>query len=194
MEKLTTAITNAIQVNNPDLTDLQIIKIKFGIQCLLSEFSKFCMYILIFSIFSSTGYFLTAMFSFCIFRAFSGGYHEETYWRCFFTTFFLFILIIFIGIKMSLSLWTWVGGLTLGGIITAVYAPVDHPNKPIISLKRRTRLKVLSVIVFMLFILGSLLLSGAYKNIMLAAIIVQAFTLPLGFIKKKHIENRQLKI
>lgn len=190
MKKLAEAITKRIQAYNPNLSDLEVIKIKFGLECLFSEASKLFIYLIIFSFFSQTSYFLTAVFFFCILRGFAGGFHEKTYLRCLFTSFFIFAFIVFTATQLSFSAFTKAILAALSILLIWLYAPVDHPNKPIISMERRKKLKSLSVLMAIIFLGISFLLPHKYGQVALIAVLCEAVSLPIGeFSKRRHMNE-----
>lgn len=193
MEKLAKNLTNLIQRNNSNLTDIQIKTIQFGLHCMLGETSKFLIYLIIFSVFSSTGYFITGCFFFCALRIIAGGYHAETYLKCFFTSLFIFIAIITTATYIYLSTYAKLLILLIAFIITGFYAPVDHPNKPIISPLRRKKFKYLSL--FMVVFLGLIgfLLPGQYSSIAILAILIEVITLPIGQLAKRRYRNEPVE-
>ncbi|MCC5911279.1 MAG: accessory gene regulator B family protein [Clostridiaceae bacterium] len=187
MEKLAHNITNLIQQNNTNLSELEIKKIQFGLHCLFAEISKIIVYLMIFSLFSLTNYFLVSLFFFCTLRLIAGGYHENTYWKCFFSSFILFVIIIGIGTFFFFSFYKKIFILTISFIITWIYAPVDHPNKPILSNLRRKKFKYLSL--FTLVLLGSIsfLLPEQLSTIAIIAILIETLSLPVGYFAKKGV-------
>lgn len=192
MEKLAQNLTNFIQQNNPNLSGLQIKKIKFGLECFIGELTKFIMYFVLFSMFSLTKYFLIAALFFCVLRTLAGGFHEETYWRCFFTSLLIFTTIVFIGVSITLSFSIRFVLIALIMILIWIYAPVDHPNKPIISSIRRKRFKYLSLIVTALFIGISFLLPQEYATVTTLALLAEAISLPIGEFSKRRFANETI--
>ena len=190
MEKLAQKITNVIQREKSDLTELQIKTIKFGLECLLGELTKFVIYLLIFSVFSLTKPFLIAFIFFCSIRVIAGGYHENTYWKCFFTSLYIFIAIIAIGIYVPLYWWIRVAMLIVSILLAFIYAPVDHPNKPIISEDRRKRFKIISICMFTSMGIVSFLLPH-YAGIAITAIFLEAVSLPVGAYFNGRIKNHE---
>ncbi|WHH57089.1 accessory gene regulator B family protein [Petroclostridium sp. X23] len=186
MEKIAQKLTSAIQRERPELTDLQVRTIKFGLECLLGELSKLIMYFIIFSILSLTGYYLVALLFFSSLRLIAGGYHEDTYWRCFFTSLVIFAAIIVIGMNLPQSLLLKSGMLIVSVILTWLYAPVDHPNKPIISVERRRRFKYFSFGSVILMGIMSLLLPALYSGTAVVAILAEALSLPVGEYAKRR--------
>ncbi len=180
MEKLAGMITNAIQRNNSQLTDLQVRSIKYGLECLLGELSKFVIYFILFYAFSLTAPYMVALIFFCTIRIFAGGYHAVTYWKCFFTTLIIFSISIIVGQYVILHMGVKLIMLLIAIILAWIYAPVDHPNKPIISPIRRKGFKYLSVISFIMMGWIGLVLPSKLSITASAAIFLEALSLPIG--------------
>ncbi|NLY42755.1 MAG: accessory gene regulator B family protein [Clostridiaceae bacterium] len=180
MEKLARKITNAIQRENTELTDLQVRTIKYGLECLIGEITKMLIYVFLFSVFKVLDYFLVAAIFFCTLRIIAGGYHSKTYWRCFFTTLLIFTIIIIMGKSYTFPVNVKVYIILLSIILAVVFAPVDHPNKPIISQSRRLRLKYFSVAAICVMGAMSFLLPDIYSGTAVIAIFIEALTLFLG--------------
>ncbi|MBF8983956.1 accessory gene regulator B family protein [Lutibacter sp. B2] len=193
MENLAQNITNLIVKNNSNLTDLQILKIKFGLECILGESSKFIAYLIIFSIFSLTKFFIIASFFFCSLRVVAGGYHEDTYWRCFFTSFFIFLICITIGVKIDLPIPIRIILFILSILLVWFYAPVDHPNKPILSDIRRKKLKYVSFLVIIFLGIISFFLPSEQAITAIVSLFIQALLLPIGILSQRRIENANFK-
>ncbi|WP_372997725.1 accessory gene regulator ArgB-like protein [Lutispora sp.] len=187
MNNIANWLTMHIKDNVSDLTDLQLIKIKFGIECLLSEASKTIIYILFFSFLSLTTEFLVAFLFFTAIRVFAGGYHEETYWRCFITSLLFLGSCIFLGLSLNITIYGKIAIIIFSAIIAYIFSPVDHPNKPIISEQRRKKLKYLSIGVIIMLGLIGINLSSVYSNIAILAILVESISLILGYMKKKYV-------
>lgn len=186
MEKLAIKITSAIQRENTELTELQVKTIKYGIECLLGEISKMLIYVIIFSIFTVVDYFLVAVTFFCILRLIAGGYHSQTYWKCFFTTLLIFMIITMIGKSYIFPVNVRAYMILLSIVMAIVFAPVDHPNKPIISPVRRLRLKYFSVTAICVMGAISFLLPDFYSGTAVIAIFIETLTLFLGKIANRR--------
>ena len=193
MENLAQNITNLIVKNNSNLTNLQILKIKFGLECILGETTKFLAYLIIFSIFSVTKFFIIASFFFCSLRVVAGGYHEDTYWRCFFTTFFIFLISITIGVKIYLPIDARIILFILSIFLVWFCAPVDHPNKPILSDLRRKKLRYVSLIVIISLGSISLFLSSGQAITAIVSLFIQTLLLPIGIFSQRRLKNANFK-
>lgn len=185
---ITERLTLSIKRYRSDLNESEIETIKFGLECLISELSKFVTYFFIFMMLSMTMEYIVAFLFLCIPRLFAGGYHSKTYWGCFFVTFIAFCLAVFIG-RMFYFGFIWRAFIMVFSFtLTIFYAPVDHLNKPIISEKRRKLFKFYSA--FCMMIMGSIVLFYNHRLAMVAtiALFVQALSLPVGFYLNKRSE------
>lgn len=187
MEKFAQKITMSIQRSHPRFSELDIRIIKFGLECILGEGSKFLIYLIFFSFFSLAKEYLIAFLFFALTRFAAGGYHEKTYWRCFITSFLIFSSILGIAIYIPLHFWLRIFISILSVVLMVVYAPVDHPNKPILSEHRRRKFKKLSICITTLFSGISFLLPGYYAEIVLIAVFLEALSLPAGAYMKRRM-------
>lgn len=169
-----------------DFKSLEKIKIRYGIECIVSEISKLIIYFIIFSLFSLTKEFIIAALFFIIFRIYSGGFHQDTYFKCFITSFLLLLIIIKLPDLIYFTLTTKIILLAITYILTFIYSPVDHPNKRIKSIEQRKKIKNFSIIILIILSIVSLILSPSLSNISISALFIQSITLPIG---KIHQEN-----
>jgi len=190
MNSIAKWLTKHIKNNVSDLTELQLIKIEFGLECLLSEASKIILYALLFYFLSLVREFITALIFFSLIRAFAGGYHEETYWRCLITSLLFLGSCIFLGIFIDITIYAKIAIIIISIIIAYLFSPIDHPNKPIISMHRRKALKHLSIGIIIILGLIGINLPGEYSNIALLAILMESFSLILGYMKKKYVYSK----
>ncbi|MDK2800774.1 MAG: accessory regulator [Clostridiales bacterium] len=186
MQKVAQIITKAIQRENVNLTELQVKTIQFGLECLLGELFKIIIYLMIFSMFSLTQYFIITMFFFSTLRLIAGGYHAKTYWGCFFVTLLIFGAVVGIGVQFPLPLYVRVLTILVSLILVWIYAPLDHPNKPIISEVRRKRFKYLSVMLAVLLSGVSFFLPSLQSGTAVVAILFESISLPVGKITQRR--------
>lgn len=187
MEKLAEKISKAICKNNPGFTVEQGATIKFGLECALNEASKIAVYLIIFALFSLTAYYLVAVTIFCVSRIFAGGYHAETYLRCFFVTLVILSIGIFTGSLYGIPIIARTFLLLTSIILAWAFAPVDHPNKPIISSERRKRFKYLSVTVFTMLACITFLFKDGLATTAVITLFLEALSLPLGQLAKRRM-------
>lgn len=187
MEKLAEKIKNSIYKNNPGLTIQQTETIKFGLECTLNEASKIVIYFIIFAVLSLTGHYLVALIFFCFSRIFAGGYHAETYLACLVITFFILSIGIFTGSQFGLPFAVRIFLQLVSILLAWIYAPVDHPNKPIIDLERRKRFKHLSVAVFIILAGFTFMLEARLAATAVMILFLEALSLPVGQIAKRRV-------
>jgi accessory gene regulator B len=187
MEKLAEKIKNAICKENPVYTEEQAETIKYGLECVLNETTKTIIYLIFFAILSLTGYYLVALVFFWFTRMFAGGFHANTYVECFIITFLIISIGIFTGSQLGLPVQIKITLLLISIILTFIFAPVDHPNKPIISTKRRIRLKYMSVFTFILLSAATFLLEEHYAATAAITLFLEALSLPAGYMVKRRI-------
>ena len=85
---------------------------------------------------------------------------------------------------MYLNLQLAKSAILFASILVYLLAPVDHPNKPILSHERRKRLKYLSIIAVLLLGTVALSLPDIYSNVAVIAIFAESLSLLAGCIKK----------
>lgn len=185
LKKIAVKLTSMIYENNPSFSELDIKKIQFGLECFFSDGSKMLIYFIFFSLLHLTMYYLIAVIFFVTLRVVAGGYHEETYTRCIISSFILFLIMVFGGTMIILPLHIKAPLVVLCASLIYIYAPVDHPNKPIISKERRQRLKIKSIFIYVILLLISFLLVGKLQNTAFIALVVESIMLPIGYYKNK---------
>jgi len=173
-------------IKNKEFDTLQKIKIKYGVECIVSELSKIIIYFILFSLFSLTKEFIIAILFFSSFRIYSGGFHQNTYISCFITSFFLLFIIIKLPYLIPFTLKTKIILIIVTYILTYVYSPVDHPNKRIKSKKQKNKIKYISIFVLIILSFISVTLKPIFSNIAISALFIQSITLLVG---KIHQEN-----
>ena len=137
-------------VNNKliDETDKEVFKYGFVVFC--STVGKFFIYALIFSLLGNFLEYITFAIGFCILRVYSGGYHSETFAKCFATS----LLIILFGLYVSKVLYLWkminlpLVLCTLSVAIVYKFAPGKVKNRPLTSteyyeFRKKSRIVVL---------------------------------------------------
>lgn len=186
MEKIASKLTDSIYKSNPALTDIELKKIKFGLECFLSEISKILIYFTVFIMMSLTKYFFLALFPFMILRAAAGGYHEKTYLGCLINSFILMFIIVLVGVNVQILLQLKCIFMLLSFVFIIIYAPVDHYNKPIINKGRRNNLKLISIGIFILLVSIGIFLGGKLGNTILVSVFIESATLPLGYYFNKR--------
>lgn len=178
MKRLASHLTEYIKNQNSDLTEIEVLKVQFGLECLLNDFSKVIIFLIISLIFGYACNFLLLMSTFFIMRYFAGGYHSDTYIKCFILSLTMSCMIIFLGITFPLSNIFIILLSAICIILIYIYAPADHPNKPIISEQHRIRKKYSSIVAFIFICLIAFLFDITFRSTIIYALVFECISLP----------------
>ena len=185
MNNLISCLVIKISETNPQFTDLELKKMKYGLLCFFDEVTKIVPYYIIFYLFSLQQYYVVAFVFFCPIRLFSGGFHAKTYWGCFFISFATLWVIIIIGKYISMNIVTSILVLTISILFVCIFSPVDNINKRIKSKDRKKKLKYFSVVTTFLlsglcYLIPDIFFTTAVLSIFVAVImmIMGIFTYP----------------
>lgn len=192
MEKLAQAIVNQIKNDNPEISESQLSIMKFGLECVISEVSKLAAYFIVFWLLSLTEYYVVSALAYCIVRSASGGYHEETYLRCMITSFAIFVVIISLSRTLPLDFMPGILIVAASLISAWIFAPVDHPNKPILSGARRKKLKYVTCALIILTGALSYFVEPWIATTMVYSVGMAGLMLPIGLFANKFREKRNI--
>lgn len=184
MEKIINSLMKTIS-SNTNYSNIELKKIEYGLWAILDEFTKIIMYFIVFGLLSLNDYLLVILLFFCPIRAVSGGFHNKTYWGCFFFTLGLFLLTIWTSTNISLDNVLRVILLALSFAIIAILSPVDNINKPIKSIEVRKKMKKLSILTVSVLIVICLFIPENYLNTAVLSIVNTSLLLILGEIQKR---------
>jgi len=89
------------------------------------------------------------LFFFTFLRSYAGGYHAETFSRCFLITMTIYFSCLLLRFCLPELYWDWtvLALLVVSIVITYMWAPVDHPNKPFRDQQRQKNKELSQVIV-----------------------------------------------
>jgi accessory gene regulator B len=131
LNKLALNLTDYIYRQAPDLDIKRKDYMRYGIESILGEASKF---ILMAALFYWAGVLPQFFFSLAIFltlRAFGGGYHFNHYWSCFFFTVLFFAGTLFYGDWLTGQTYLSLTHIIISYFLIAVFAPVPSKKRPI---------------------------------------------------------------
>ncbi|WP_082759880.1 accessory gene regulator ArgB-like protein [Abyssisolibacter fermentans] len=180
MDRFAQYLTRHIKKQNPNLSEIEVLKIQFGFECLFNELSKTIMYLFIFYFFHLTQNLIVVMLFFGSLRIFAGGLHASTYWRCFFLTLAIYSTAIVLAINIVPNNIYKIIIFILCIVLLYIYSPADHPNKPIISNKRRRNMKYLSLVVFPTLFVIALFLPSILSSTAIYTLLFECISLPLS--------------
>lgn len=180
MQWIVNKLLDKIKKYNPELNEAQLKTRKYGLEAMLSDLSKFLIYLVIFSIFNLTGYFLISSLVYTTIRAVTGGYHAKNYWQCLVLSFLLFAAVIDIGRNIPMDFVARVIVLAASLCLNLIFAPVEHPNKPVKDSSKRTKYKIISSILIGIWCIICLMLPDRWANTVAASIALAAIMQPVG--------------
>jgi accessory gene regulator B len=125
---------------------LTLVKIKYGLEILRNEVTKFVILIIAFYI---SGYLLQFLFATSILlplRSFAGGLHMRTNIGCFLCSLIVFLLQINILPMLSVSTPILFVILIISSFIVAYTAPIPNKKRPIKTKRRYHTLKIISMV------------------------------------------------
>ncbi len=163
--------------------DLKLKRLKYGLEGIYSLIIKTIVVIII-SIFTKTiqETILLILFYAGI-RTFSYGMHAKSNLSCWITT-----LLIYNGIPLftqKIDIPNNIGYIILGGALISMilWAPADTPKKPLIRKNQRTKCKILSIIVVLIYSLIYLFSNSIIiKQMIIFALIIQTIIInPLSY-------------
>lgn len=144
IKSLATFITGFLSRNNPSLNEKDILKIKYTLEVILGDLSKFIIIFLIFLILNEIPLFLMTFIILNSTRPLAGGLHCKTYGSCLLVSLMYFItLLLFSNLSPHFYTSFYVAFFILSFIIVLIFAPCRNEKRPV---KNKTTLKILSLI------------------------------------------------
>jgi len=191
MDELIGYIVKKISKTNPQFSDLELKKMKYGLLCIFDEMTKIIPYFIIFSLFSLQKYYIVTFIFFCPIRLFSGGYHAKTYWGCFFISFIILLGIIIMSKYISFNIGIMLASLIVSLILICIFAPVDNVNKRIKSKEWRLKLKYISIAITLSLSVLCYFVPHRFLSTAVISIIGAVIMMMVGKINNGDISNNQ---
>ena len=174
----------------------------YSLQAIIGETVKSTIILLIMSMFGLLNETLICMIVFSSIRAFAGGFHANSNFKCFLYT----LLIIIISCFSSIYISTKFQNTTLHYILSIIciysailfisLAPKEIINKPIISCTYRKKLKFKAIFIYLIWIVVSIVSAYSnnytYASIIIIASFFEAITLTDWFHKNALLIEKNL--
>ena len=180
MKPMVDTLLDNMKKYNPEMTEAQLRTRRYGLEAMVSDFSKLLIYAVIFSIFGVGLQYLVSLLVYASIRSFTGGYHANSYWSCFFVSLAGFVFTIGAGFYPDIGNIACIAALAASAAVDLVFAPVPHPNKPNKDSLKRKRFKIISFIIILVFGGIAFLLPYQYKVTVIASIFLVAVMQLLG--------------
>lgn len=135
-----------IKDNNPDISDIKIEEISYGLEAIYLTFTKLIIIFSLAFILDIVKEVLILLVFYNIIRVNAFGLHATKSIYCLITSTLFFIGGVYIANYLNISLLVKVVISILCVICLFKYAPADTEKRPIINKKKRTRYKILSTL------------------------------------------------
>ena len=122
---------------------------------------------------------------FILLRSFSGGYHSDTYGKCFILTFLIYAMTMIISDCVKISWIFYIPLLIIGTVVLFIKAPIENPNKELTDQEAK-RHKLTSIILFTLFCLSGICVNVFSKVIGTTVYVALVTDLVLLFVKTNY--------
>ena len=166
-----------------EIDDLKMKQLKYGLEGLYNLVIKLIIVIIIALITKTITYTLLYLLFYSGIRTFSYGWHAKGSLSCWITTILIYNIIpLFIKNLEIPNIYGYII-LVISLLSVILWAPADTPKKPLIRKKQRTKLKVLSIVVVIIYTLIFIFSNNKIvNNSLLYALIIQSiFINPLTY-------------
>lgn len=178
-----------------NLDNMKRAKISYGLEATIGAIIKLVLGPVIFLLFGVLKQSLIVMFTTAILRYASGGMHLKTFIGCFITSAAVFVSIGILSKILVINDYVYYILNIISFFIIILRSPVDPPEKPIKTKRKRYVMKLLSTLILLsLIYISSKNIENDVKNAIILGVYVQTLTLT-GWEKiiHKYIENIKLK-
>ncbi|KAE9631324.1 accessory gene regulator ArgB-like protein [Defluviitalea raffinosedens] len=168
----------------------QIREIQYGLQAFISETIKIFFMCILLVLTGHLKYGLFAMLVFSSLRIWAGGYHANTYVRCFILSLSIIYVSVFAGLHVQSDFLFIIQALFSFGIILK-FSPAEHKNQPIISKERRKKIHTIALITFIFWTGISYILPLPWKYIGMNAVFIETLTITYMILSEKILEYKK---
>ena len=178
---LNKTINNIQKYNN--YSDKRIKEIRYGLETIYLTIFKITVIVILNILLNSLKELLLIFLFYGLLRLTGFGLHAKKSSHCWVASLLIFVIcpnivssiIILKIIQIPLSL--------IGLLLLSIYAPSDTKKRPIISRKKRSVYKLLTIFITILYILYIILSNNVYiNNILMTSILIQTFlVLPISY-------------
>lgn len=129
----------------------------YGFELLLSSLFSTCLIIVSGLIIHKILETIAFLVVFIVLRSYSGGYHASKYFVCTIVTLCVYASVMAASSLLAVNYLAFVILCILGIVPLSIWAPIENPNKEI-SQKRKRIYKVISIVLFLSFVLFGVLI------------------------------------
>ena len=136
-----------------NLSEIDEVKLKYSLEIILTDLSKFIILLLFFSLIGKPTFFILTFPFLSLLRLFTGGLHFKTYFGCLSFSFAFFLIIFFCSIYIHLDDIDIVLILLFSLITIYTVAPIPSKSRPKYNSKKLLKFKSLAILIVLLSVL-----------------------------------------
>jgi accessory gene regulator B len=174
---------NIIKKYNKNISDLEIDKIRYGLEGIYLTITKFFIISLITLYIGIFKEFIIFTFFYNVIRVVAFGLHASKSYICLITSSLIFISLPGLAIVMNINLILKGCFCLLALIIMILYAPADTKKRPLLKAKKRIKLKAYSIIITIIYIAIIMLFNNDFlSNVILLSLLTEsALIMPITY-------------
>lgn len=163
-------------------TEYELAKLKYSVQSILSEISKFLIMVVFFAAIDRLFAFLICTVVLLCIRSYAGGLHFETYRSCLIFTFSFFIAIIGLGGYVLLSPSFIMVAMAISLVLNIALSPIVSKNRPTYAKAKLLQCKIISsAVIVLVMVYLCLRQDGLYNNYIVWTVMLQCLQLLFAF-------------
>ncbi len=176
---------NYLQQRN-NLDRIQFLKVRLGMQVVVSNIAKFIVTYGLALIFHVFWYTLVTHIAYMILRFYAHGAHAKYSILCHIQNILIFLIMPWLIVKLSIGHFTMLLFALIGYFIVITYAPAATKKQPIPK-RLVKRKRILSIVLYIILVIISFIVKEPYSQLILFGLIVESTTLlPIFFPKEDY--------
>ncbi|MCO0862346.1 accessory gene regulator AgrB [Staphylococcus pasteuri] len=176
---------NYLQQRN-NLDRIQFLKVRLGMQVVVSNIAKFIVTYGLALIFHVFWYTLVTHIAYMILRFYAHGAHAKSSILCHIQNILIFLIMPWLIVKLSIGHFTMLLFALIGYFIVITYAPAATKKQPIPK-RLVKRKRILSIVLYIILVIISFIVKEPYSQLILFGLIVESTTLlPIFFPKEDY--------
>lgn len=168
---------NIVKKDNPNITDVQLDEIRYGLEGFYLTLTKMVVIIPLAFLLGVGKELILMLIFYNLLRENAGGLHATKSWMCWLSSSIIFLFFPLLSKRIVFTLtWKVILGI-IGIILIFIYAPADTIKAPIIKKKNRDKKKIKATLMTIIFVfistfiqhevISNLILFGIYTEVIL---------------------------
>ena len=166
---------NIIIKNNPNLSDEQLEKMKYGIEGIYLTVTKLFVVLLLAIFFDIIKEVLILLLFYNVLRFFGFGYHAKNSKECLIFSILFFFVLPFVVVNKYLIFKYDLLIIIICLINFLLFAPSDTKKRPMINKRKKKIRKLLLVVITIIYSIFILVYKSKYSSLLLLSILIESF-------------------